>query len=228
MFTGIVQEIGLVQEIRHKNEGLSLKIQAARAARSLQIGGSVAIQGACFTCVERTGSSFLIDVSQETLRKTTLGQFKVGDRLNIELPLRLVDPLGGHLVTGHVDDVGQVQTVKHEGTSRLITFSASPSILRYTVEKGSITVDGVSLTAFNVTDDTFQVALIPHTLRVTTLGGLQPGDRVNLEGDLVGKYIERLLTRPLQDGPTPGSIGDALWASWSVPNEQSKAEEENK
>lgn len=198
MFTGIVQEIGLVHEIRTKKEGLSLQIQAARAARSLQIGGSVAVQGVCLTCTERSGSTFWVDVSQETLRKTTLGSLQKAQRLNIELPLRLIDPLGGHLVTGHVDAVGTVEAVQPEGTGRLITFRSEESITQFTVEKGSITVDGVSLTAFDVTDSTFRVALIPHTLRVTTLGALQPGDAVNLEADLVGKYLARLAKHPLR------------------------------
>lgn len=200
MFTGIVQEIGILEQVEHKASSITLHIKAAHAARSLEIGGSVCTQGVCLTCVERTGSSFVVDVGQETLRKTTLGAFEPGCKLNLELPVRLSDPLGGHLVTGHVDGIGTVEEIHQEGTGRLVTFRAPAEILRTTIEKGSITVDGVSLTAFGVTDRTFQVSLIPHTLRVTTLGGLHPGDRVNLEADLIGKYVARLTNGPVEEG----------------------------
>lgn len=195
MFTGIVQEVGIVEQVRQTASGLSVQIKAPSAARSLTLGGSIATQGVCLTCVERSGGSFWVDISEETLRKTTLGELRKGDKVNLELPLRLVDRIGGHLVTGHVDGVGTVVDSQAEGAGRILTFEAPPQIMRYTIEKGSVAVDGVSLTAFHVTDRTFQVALIPHTLRVTTLGALRPGARVNLEADLLGKYVERLLSR---------------------------------
>ncbi len=199
MFTGIVQETGIVEAVSHKPEGSALRIKATNSVRSLDIGGSICTQGVCLTCVEISADSFLVDVGQETLRKTTLGDLQPGDRINLELPLRLSDPLGGHLVQGHVDGVGSVEGTYPEGEGQIITFRAPREILGTTIEKGSITIDGVSLTVFNVTDQSFQVSLIPHTLNVTTLGELKPGDRVNLEADLVGKYVARLINRPVEE-----------------------------
>lgn len=211
MFTGIVQEIGIIDAVLRGAQGLTFRIQAPRAARTLNVGDSVCTQGVCLTCVEKSGASFSADVSAETLRRTTLGGMKVGEKLNLELALRLADRLGGHLVSGHVDGVGQVVSIHNEGSGRVITFSAPESILRYTIEKGSVTVDGVSLTAYDISDSSFRVALIPHTLRVTTLGALRVGTAVNLEADLVGKYIERLMGGSRE---TPGARPDA--ATWSA------------
>src|SRR5690606_12114682 len=145
------------------------------------------------TCVSKDETSFAADLSQETLERTTLGRLRPGDRVNLELALRLADRLGGHLVTGHVDGVGRLKSERQSGDGKVFTFTAPAHVMRYVVEKGSICVDGVSLTVAGVFEDGFSGALIPHTLEVTTLGQLRPGEPVNLEADLIGKYVEKLL-----------------------------------
>jgi len=192
MFTGIVQEIGRVVRLQMKADGARIEIAAPAIAGSLAVGDSVCTQGACLTCVTCDEKGFAADLSRETLDRTTLGRLKPGDPVNLEPALRLSDRLGGHLVTGHVDGVGSVEAVETSGDGRVITFLAPSRVMRYVIEKGSIAVDGVSLTVAAVLPGGFKVALIPHTLKVTTLGTLRPGDRVNLEADLIGKYIEKL------------------------------------
>lgn len=193
MFTGIVQEVGRVVRLQAKSDGARLEIASSRVAPLLAVGDSVSTQGACLTCVEKGDGTFAADLSRETLERTTLGRLKPGDPVNLEPALRLCDRLGGHLVTGHVDGVGRVEAVETVGDGRVVTFSAPPHVMRYVIEKGSIAVDGVSLTVARVISGGFKVALIPHTLQVTTLGRLRPGDPVNLEADLIGKYVEKLL-----------------------------------
>ncbi len=195
MFTGIVQEVGEIVGRSDLEQGVRLTVRAPKTAPALAVGDSVCTAGVCLTCVEKESERFSVDVSAETIRKSTIGERFVGAYVNLEPALRLSDRLGGHLVTGHVDGTGSLVDKKPEGASVLYTFSAPPEILRYTVEKGSIAVEGVSLTVFNVTEDTFQVALIPHTLEVTTLGLMDIGARVNLEIDLIAKYVEKLLGR---------------------------------
>ena len=181
MFTGIVREVGRVVEF----DGSRLVVDASTDAAG---GDSVAVDGVCLTVLE--GSRLAFDVVPETLSRTTLGELQPGDRVNIEPALRVGDPLGGHHVQGHVDGVGRVRS-----TGEPVWIDAPVEILRYSVEKGSITVDGVSLTIAAVDDDGFAVALIPHTLTATTLGELEPGDAVNLEADVLAKYVEKLLPR---------------------------------
>ena len=193
MFTGIVQEIGTIAERLPQNQGVRLTVRAPETAAKLAVGDSVCVSGVCLTCVAKDAAHFSVDVSAETLRRTTLGGLSAGSRVNLEPALRLSDRLGGHIVTGHVDGTGTLAAIKSEGASALYTFSAPPELLRYAVEKGSIAVDGVSLTVFAVTAATFQVALIPHTLTATTLGGMAVGTRVNLEADVLAKYVEKLL-----------------------------------
>jgi riboflavin synthase, alpha subunit len=200
MFTGIVQEMGTVKKIQPQPGGARIEIVAPRTARELSVGDSVCTQGACLTCISKNETSFVADLSQETLDRTTLGRLKPGDEVNLELALRLSDRLGGHLVTGHVDGVGRLQSERVSGDGKVLTFSAPAHVMRYVVEKGSICVDGVSLTIAGVLENGFSVAVIPHTLQVTTLGKLRPGDPVNLEADLIGKYVEKLLgPRPAND-----------------------------
>ena len=204
MFTGIVEEMGTVVAVHPTDQGLRLVIEARRSAAELGLGDSICTQGVCLTCVERNGDRFGVDVSAETLRRTTLGRLSPGDRVNLELPLRLNDRLGGHLVTGHVDGVGRLLSIVEEGESRLYTFEAPDEGARYLVQKGSIAVDGVSLTVAGLRRSEFDVALIPHTLRVTTLGSLRPGEPVNLEADLIGKYVARLLEPAYGGGEAEG------------------------
>ena len=200
MFTGIVEELGTVKEIQRSAQAGTLTIAASEVLSESNIGDSIAIDGACLTITNLTHDSFTADVSAETLRRTTLGSLRPGDTVNLENTLRLADRLGGHLVLGHVDEVGTISGWQDEGTSSLMRVSISQQAMRYVVYKGSVCVDGVSLTISNLFDDGFEVALIPHTKGVTTLGHKRVGAHVNIEVDLLGRYIERLLTYPSAEG----------------------------
>jgi riboflavin synthase len=188
MFTGLVQQLGTLTSL----EGGRLTVTAALAGE-LVVGDSVAVNGACLTATSVTPGGFTADVMEETLRRTALGALRAGDPVNLELPLRAADRLGGHFVQGHVDGVGTVAAAHDEGFSRLVEIEADPGLMRYVVEKGSIAVDGVSLTVASLAEGTFVVSLIPETLERTTLGRASPGDSVNLEVDVLAKYVERLM-----------------------------------
>ena len=196
MFTGIVREMGRVVSVVAAEEGAQLVVAAPRTAPRTAVGDSVAVDGVCLTAVSVTDGEIAFDAVAETLRRSSLGALETGDDVNVEPALRAGDPLGGHYVQGHVDAVGRVSTVEPEGDGRRVIFQVPPTILRYCAEKGSITVDGVSLTVAGLDEASFTVALIPHTLAETTLGALAPGDEVNLEADVLAKYVERLLTKP--------------------------------
>ena len=193
MFTGIVEEMGAVKTLARNLAGVRLSILASTVMDDLAIGASVSVNGACLTVVDRADREFSVDVSTETLGVTTLGQLSPGAPVNLERAMKVQQRLGGHLVAGHVDGVGALRTRKQDGNTLLLTIDAPKEVLRYCVAKGSITVDGISLTINEITDRSFGVAIIPHTAKVTTLGLKQPGDQVNLESDLIGKYVERLL-----------------------------------
>jgi riboflavin synthase len=188
MFTGLVQQLGTLTSL----EGGRLAVTATLAGE-LAVGDSVAVNGACLTATSVTPAGFTADVMEETLGRTALGALRPGDPVNLELPLRAADRLGGHFVQGHVDGVGTVAAVHDEGFSRLVEIGAEPALMRYVVEKGSIAVDGVSLTVASLAEGTFGVSLIPETLERTTLGRASPGDSVNLEVDVLAKYVERLV-----------------------------------
>ena len=188
MFTGLVQQLGTLTSL----DGGRLAVAAALAG-DLSEGDSVAVNGACLTATSVTPGAFTADVMEETLRRTALGALRPGDPVNLELPLRAADRLGGHFVQGHVDGVGTVAAVHDEGFSRLVEIEAEAGLMRYVVEKGSIAVDGVSLTVASLAEGTFGVSLIPETLERTTLGRASPGDSVNLEVDVLAKYVERLM-----------------------------------
>jgi riboflavin synthase len=192
MFTGIVREVGTVAAF----DGSRLVVSAPETAAGVGVGDSVSVAGVCLTVVEVPGD-LAFDVVSETLSRTALGGLEPGARVNLEPSLRIGDPLGGHVVQGHVDAVGRVRSVVPEGDSRRVWVDAPGPIVRYCLEKGSIAVDGVSLTVAAFDDGGFEVALIPHTLEVTTLGGLEPGDQVNLEADVLAKVVERLLAARL-------------------------------
>ena len=192
MFTGIVVEQGSVRKASNRRGLLELEVEAPRIARELEVGDSVAINGVCLTATETKRKRFVTQAMAETLARSTMGSLKRGSGVNLELPARLADRLGGHLVQGHVDGVATVARIEEDAGSRRVWFSASRDLLRYMVDKGSVTLDGVSLTVVEVGETTFQVALIPHTVEVTTLGRLKVGSTVNVEADVIAKYVERL------------------------------------
>jgi riboflavin synthase len=192
MFTGLVQDVGSVRAVEHGADGVRLSI-ATRLAAELHRGDSVAVSGVCLTAADVDGGGFRADVMAETLARSSLGPLAAGDTVNVELPLRAGDRLGGHVVQGHVDGVAAVESVEDQGFARLVRIAPPPELLRYVVEKGSIAVDGVSLTVAELDDEAFSVSLIPETLERTTLGAAAPGRRVNLEVDVLAKYVEKLL-----------------------------------
>jgi riboflavin synthase len=195
MFTGIVEEVGTVTAMDVTPAGARLSLRAARLAALAGVGDSISVAGCCLTAVAVEGAELRFDAVPETLRLTTLGALKPGDGVNLEDAVRAGEPFGGHLVQGHVDGVGEVVAFAAEGDGRRLRVSAPSDLLRYLALKGSVTVAGVSLTVAELHEDGFAVALIPHTLTVTTLGRLAPGDLVNLEVDIVARHVERLLAR---------------------------------
>jgi riboflavin synthase len=192
MFTGIVREIGTVEEVDRSEEGASLRVRAGMAAE-LAAGDSVSVSGACLTVGSTSNGAFEADVMNQTLSLTTLGGLKPGASVNLEPPLRAGDPLGGHLVQGHVDGTGEVRQVSDDGFARRLLLAAPHELERFIVERGSVTVDGVSLTVSALVEDGFDVSLIPETLGRTTLRELAEGSRVNLEVDVIARYAERLM-----------------------------------
>jgi riboflavin synthase len=194
MFTGIVRELGRVAGIDGGDAGVRLRIAAPQTAGSgVALGDSVAVGGVCLTVVAIDGAELSFDAVPETMTRTALGRLVAGDGVNVEPAVRAGEPLGGHVMQGHVDGTGSVRSVEPEGDGKRIWIDAADDMLRYCVEKGSVAVDGVSLTVAELDDAGFAVALIPHTLTETTLGGLVTGDTVNLEVDVLAKYVERLL-----------------------------------
>ena len=190
MFTGLVQDLGTVTAVDEGRDGVRLTVATGL---ELSAGDSVAVNGVCLTAVALADGAFTADVMHETLRRSSLARVGEGAAVNLELPLRAADRLGGHFVQGHVDGLGTVRDVAEDGFARVVTIEAPPEILRYVVEKGSIAVDGVSLTVSAIDDKSFSVSLIPETLERTNLGDVAPGDRINVECDVVAKYVERLV-----------------------------------
>jgi riboflavin synthase len=191
VFTGIVREVGRVEAVEERGESVRLVVRAPETAAAAAVGDSVSLAGVCLTAVEIADGTVAFDAVPETLRRSTLGRLETGGGVNVEPALRAGDPLGGHIVQGHVDGVGRIRRVDDEG----IEVEATQDVLRYCVEKGSIAVEGVSLTIAGLAESSFTVALIPPTRVVTTLGELADGDDVNLEVDVVAKYVERLAAR---------------------------------
>ncbi len=193
MFTGLVQDKARVAAIERYGAGARLTVETGLAP--IERGDSVSVNGVCLTAVETGGGRFTADVMEETLRRSSLGALGEGDAVNVEPALQASARLGGHIVQGHVDGLGEVVEVREEGLARVARVSAPPDLLRYVVEKGSIAVDGVSLTVSAVDRDAFEVALVPETRERTTLGQVEPGRKVNLEVDVVAKYVEKLVAR---------------------------------
>ena len=205
MFTGLVADLGTIAEVHSTTDGVRLAIESPLAG-DLREGDSVAVNGVCLTAVGLCGDRFGADVMHETLRRSSLAEVQTGTKVNLELPVKADDRLGGHIVQGHVDGVGAISEARDDGFARVVTIAAEPDLLRYVVEKGSIAVDGVSLTVARVGDESFDVSLIPETLQRTNLGAARPGTPVNLEVDILAKYVEKLVRRdaepPLQNaGP---------------------------
>jgi riboflavin synthase len=194
MFTGLVETTAQVRRVDPDGDGVRLEVETPLASE-LSHGDSIAVNGVCLTAVEPDGERFRADVMAETLRRSSLGPLGAGDDVNVELALRANDRLGGHMVQGHVDGTGTVEALDDEGFARVIRIACDPELLRYVVEKGSIAVDGVSLTVASVDDSGFTVSLIPETLERTTLGAAAPGRVVNLEVDVLAKYVEKLVNR---------------------------------
>src|SRR4026209_2283329 len=204
MFTGIVEELGAIIAIDKTLAGTRMTILASAVMSDLKIGDSISVNGTCLTVVNKTDHNFSVEVSPETLSITSLGQLAAGAPLNLERAMKLNERLGGHLVAGHVDGIGTVRSRRQEGNAIVLVIEAPSDVLRYCVHKGSVTVDGISLTINDATDHSFSVSIIPHTAAVTTLGLKQVDDQVNLESDLIGKFVERRLQQRSQlPKPTP-------------------------
>jgi riboflavin synthase len=213
MFTGLVADLGVVASVDRSLDGARLTFESTLASE-LSEGDSIAVNGVCLTAVGLTTGfaggarpRFGADVMEETLRRSALGELEQGSAVNLELALRLSDRLGGHIVQGHVDGLGVVGALRDEGFARIVTIEAGADVLRYVVEKGSIAVDGVSLTVARVDDDSFDVSLIPETLERTTLGGAAVGRPVNLEVDMFAKYVEKLVKNWPEAKPAPSDRG---------------------
>jgi riboflavin synthase len=192
MFTGLIADLGRVSEMSDGGDGVALKIQT-RLAGELSEGDSIAVNGVCLTAIALYAEGFQAQAMLQTLRSSSLGELRSGSSVNLELPMRPSDRLGGHIVQGHVDGLGTVAAVTPEGFSRVVEIDLDPGLGRYLVEKGSVAVDGVSLTISALTDEGFAVSLIPETLNRTTLGALAPGAKVNIEVDVLAKHVERLM-----------------------------------
>lgn len=208
MFTGIVEEMGAVKAVDQTLAGTRLRLLAKLILDDLPLGASVSVNGACLTVVDVDDQGFAVDVSPETLSVTTLGELATGDPVNLERAMKLSERIGGHLVSGHVDGVGEIASRRQDGNAVVLTIEAPPEIMRYCVPKGSMTVDGISMTINGVQDRSFSLAVIPHTAQSTTLGMKQAGARVNLEPDLIGKYVERLLQERGQLPQKPAPVID--------------------
>jgi len=193
VFTGIVRELGRVKSLNGGPSGVRLLVTAPTTAAAISVGDSVAVNGVCLTATAVENGSLAFDAVSETLRRTSLARLGKGAAVNVEPALRAGEPLGGHIVQGHVDGLGRVRSVEPEGEGVRLILDAPPELLRYLVEKGSVTVEGVSLTVARLGTESFEIALVPHTLSATTLGLLASGDEVNLEVDVLAKYVERLL-----------------------------------
>ena len=193
MFTGIIEGLGTIRELRSAGPGKRLTVEADFFLDQTKIGDSIAVSGACLTAVALDGKRFQVDVSPETLAKTTFGRARIGERVNLERALRLSDRLDGHLVSGHIDGVGTVKDKKTAGNAVVVTIGVPESLLRYMITKGSVAVDGISLTINDCGRDSFTVSIIPHTAKVTSIGFKNTADYVNIETDMIGKYVERFV-----------------------------------
>lgn len=208
MFTGLVEELGKVKAIARGVKSVRLTVEAKKVTGDVAMGDSIAVNGTCLTVVEYTEKWFTADVMPETVDSTVLASLKIGDTVNLERTLRVGDRFGGHIVSGHIDGVGSISKKEANDNAIIIKITAGPEVMRYIVKKGSIAIDGVSLTVVDYDSDWFTVSLIPHSAAMTTLGFKKMGDAVNLEADVIGKYVEKLLGIPSSQTPSKSkSIG---------------------
>lgn len=191
MFTGIVEEIGLVENIKKGPASASVTINAPAVTAGTKTGDSIAVNGICLTVTSLAGSTFTADIMHESLNRSSLSDLRRGRRVNLERAMAADGRFGGHIVSGHVDGTGIISAIREDDNAVWYTVRTSPAIMRYIVEKGSVTIDGVSLTVAAVAEDSFSVSVIPHTRQVTIMGDLRAGDKVNLENDIIGKYVEK-------------------------------------
>ncbi len=215
MFTGIIEEVGKVAQLQGSATGAILQIKAQKVLQGSTIGDSIAVNGVCLTIISIGADGFLIELSAETLRRTNLGESGAGDPLNLERSLSFGERMGGHFVQGHIDDCGTVVRVVPEGKGKVIRFQAPPAVLHYVVSKGYIAVDGMSLTVVEPDTQSFAVAFIPHTLANTVAQHYRPGIKVNLEGDVLGKYVEKFVieqTRASTGGVTSAFLQETGFA----------------
>lgn len=193
MFTGIVEEVGTIDRIQKGRHSAVLTIRVNKILEGMKVGDSIAVNGVCLTVTSYDTCYFTADVMHETLNRTALAQLKSGSHVNLERAMPINGRFGGHMVAGHVDGVGRIVGIRRDDTAIWYTVQAEPAILRYIIEKGSVAIDGISLTVARVSSDSFAISAIPHTVQVTTLGERREGDSVNLENDMIGKYVEKLL-----------------------------------
>ncbi|MEE1228481.1 MAG: riboflavin synthase [Lachnospiraceae bacterium] len=205
MFTGIVEEVGKVRQIKMGAQSALLTVEAHKIMDTLKIGDSVCTNGVCLTVITMTDDSYTVDVMHETLRRTNLGQLKTGSKVNLERAMPANGRFDGHIVAGHSDGTGKILSMERDDISIWIKIEAGPEILKYVVSKGSIAIDGISLTVAEVDDSTFSVSVIPHTMANTILLDKKPGDLVNLETDMIGKYVEKLLSWTQKEDKKPES-----------------------
>jgi len=195
MFTGLIEDVGTIGVLRLENNAAVLTVKTNLPVHSMPRGASVAVNGACLTVVRKSSKTFTVDVSPETLQRTNLGNLAVGSSVNLERPMRLADRLGGHLVTGHVDGLGTIETIEQEGEFTIVTFAVPALLGALLVPKGSVAVDGISLTVNVCRKRRFSVAIIPFTMKHTNLRARKVGDKVNIETDLIGKYVQSFMRR---------------------------------
>jgi len=205
MFTGIIEGLGTIREIRSEGQGKRMTVDADFFLEQTRIGDSICVSGACLTVVMIDGKRFTVDVSPETLTRTTFGNAKIGNRVNLERALRLSDRIDGHLVSGHIDGIGTVLLKQNIGNAIIVSFKVPEFISHYMIQKGSVAVDGISLTINKCSLDRFDVSIIPHTAKLTTIGFKKAGDLVNIETDMIGKYVERFVGSKRQDEKKKGT-----------------------
>ncbi|MCD8187621.1 MAG: riboflavin synthase [Ruminococcus sp.] len=214
MFTGIVEEIGTVRAVRQGSSSSFIEIQADKIFEDIHIGDSIAVNGVCLTVTEYSGNVFKADVMNETLRRSSLGGLRSGGHVNLERAMAANGRFGGHIVSGHIDGTGTISKIKSDDIANWYTIAADSAILRYIVEKGSVAIDGISLTVAAVTDADFSVSVIPHTASQTILSEKRAGDIVNLENDIVGKYVEKLIQPKTEEKKQDSSISREFLAQY--------------